>query len=67
MNDNEMICYCSGIDKEKISTAIKSGAATIDDLRKMTGACTIGKCATLNPKGRCCSIEIRAILDKFSE
>ena len=66
MNDNEMICYCSGINKEKIAHAIKNGATTIDDLRKMTGACTIGKCVTLNPKGVCCSTEIKAILDEFS-
>lgn len=51
MGNNEIVCYCSNVTKGQIVDAIHEGAKTLDDIKRMTGACTIGRCAELNPKG----------------
>jgi len=58
----KIICYCSNVSKDKIVQAIKNGAKTLDDIRKTTKACTIGRCKELSPRKRCCSSEIIKIL-----
>jgi NAD(P)H-nitrite reductase large subunit len=49
---NEIVCYCSNITKESIITAIQNGARNLDDIKMITGACTIGKCKELSPRKR---------------
>jgi len=61
----EIICYCGGVAKQQIIEAIQNGAETLQDIREMTSACTIGKCKERNPKKRCCSCEIIKILDEY--
>jgi len=57
------VCWCSNISKRDIIEAIKNGAETIDSIRSITGACTIGKCKEMSPRGRCCSKEIKLLFD----
>ena len=59
---DEIVCWCSNVSKQSILDAIQNGARSMDDLRRMTGACTVGRCKELSPRGRCCSIEIQMLL-----
>ena len=59
---NEIICYCSNVSKGKILEAIANGAKSLQDIRNMTGACTLGKCKELSPTKKCCSSNIIKIL-----
>ena len=60
----EIICYCSNISKDKILEAIANGAKSLQDIRNMTGACTLGKCKELSPTKKCCSSNIIKILNE---
>lgn len=51
MDNQEIVCYCSNVTKGQIVDAIKDGAKTLNDIKEMTGACTIGRCKELNPAG----------------
>ena len=59
----EIICYCRKVSKSEIETAILKGALTLKDIQDSTGACKGNQCKELNPKGRCCSVEILAMLN----
>lgn len=65
MNKDEIICYCSNVSKQQIIDAIHNGAKSLDDIRKMTSACTVGKCKELSPRKRCCSPDILDILKEY--
>lgn len=52
MNNEEIVCYCSNVTKGQIIDALEHGAKSLSDIRKMTGACTIGQCKTLSPRGK---------------
>lgn len=62
---NEIICYCKNISKSQIVDAIKNGAKNLKDIQQATTACTDNKCKEMNPKGRCCSIEIMQIFKEM--
>ena len=62
MSHNEIICFCSGVTKQEIVAAIENGAMSLQNIRDMTGACTIGRCKELSPRKQCCSSEIMKIL-----
>lgn len=51
MKNEEIICYCSNVTKAQIIKAMEQGARTLNDIRKMTGACTLHRCKELSPKG----------------
>ena len=57
-----IICYCSNISKDEIVQAIVNGAKTLDDIRKTTKACTVGRCKYLSPYKKCCSSVIMKLL-----
>ena len=61
---DEIICYCSNVSKGKILEAIGNGAKSLQDIRDMTGACTLGKCKELSPTKKCCSTSIIKILNE---
>ena len=61
---DNIICYCSNVSKDVIVQAIVNGAKTLDDIRKTTKACTLGRCKELNPRKQCCSTEIKKLLNK---
>jgi len=60
---DNIICYCSNVSENEILQAITNGAKTLDDIRKTTKACTVGRCKELSPRKRCCSSEIRKLLN----
>jgi NAD(P)H-nitrite reductase large subunit len=60
---DEPVCWCSRVDKKSILDAIQCGARNMDDIRRMTGACTVGLCKELSPRGHCCSKEIKILLE----
>ena len=59
----ETVCWCSSVSKQVIMAAIAGGARNMEDVRRMTGACTQGRCKEVSPRRRCCSVEIMALLD----
>ena len=56
------ICYCINIDEKTIIEAVKNGADTLKKVKESTKACTGNECKEMNPKGRCCSIEIKQLI-----
>ena len=48
--DDEMICYCSNVTRGQIIEALENGAENLNDIKKMTGACTLRECKTLSPR-----------------
>ena len=66
MEGNNIVCYCSNVNKNTIIQAIHNGSKTLDDIRKTTEACTVGRCKELSPKKRCCSPEIIQIIKEYS-
>ncbi|MHB8122321.1 MAG: (2Fe-2S)-binding protein [Desulfuromonadaceae bacterium] len=60
---DEIVCWCNSVSKRSILDATRNGARDIDDIRRMTGACTQGRCKDLSPRGRCCSKEIKLLLE----
>ncbi len=67
LEDTDLICYCIEIDKRTIVEAIKNGANTLSQIKDTTKACTGSKCATLNPNKRCCSKEIKQLIQLNSK
>ena len=63
LSDNDLICYCVEVDKGTIVSAIHNGATTLKEIKARTGACTGDACATKNPNRRCCSKEIKQLLE----
>ena len=65
MTDSEapLICYCGQVGKGRVLQAIAAGAATLQQLREMTGVCPENAdCARNNPTGKCCAPDILALL-----
>jgi NAD(P)H-nitrite reductase large subunit len=58
-----IICYCKQVSQGEIESAIKLGAKTFTDIQRRTNACTGNQCKELNPRGVCCSGDIRQILN----
>lgn len=65
MGNEEIVCYCSKVTKGQILNALGEGAKTLEDIRKMTGACTLGKCKELSPRRKCCSSVIIEIIEQY--
>lgn len=63
---NETVCYCRNVNKMQILAAITvEGARDLEDIKRITGACTGKDCASMNPSGKCCSGDIQEILDLY--
>lgn len=52
MKNATMVCFCNRVTAGDIRQAKQTGAQTLDDIRRMTGACTLGRCKELSPRGR---------------
>ena len=63
--DDQMVCYCSNVTRRQIEEAMDKGAATLADIREMTGACTKGNCKELSPTGKCCAPVIMQIMEAY--
>ena len=66
MVDDDIVCYCSNVTKGEIVEAIRNGAKTLEDIRRATSACTIGRCKELSPRKRCCSPDIIELIKQYS-
>jgi len=62
LSDEDKICYCIGITKKTINNAIDKGANSLKLIKQETKACTGTTCKTSNPQGRCCSTEIKKLI-----
>ena len=63
LDDTDLICYCTRVNKKSIVDAIDQGATTtLKQIKEMTTACTGDECTTLNPNKRCCSKEINQLI-----
>lgn len=62
-----IICYCSNVSEEEIIDAINNGARNLPDIKRMTGACTIGNCKEFHPKGTWCAKDILKLLEKYKK
>jgi len=63
LSDSDLICYCCNTDKKTVVNSIKNGNRTLKAIKETTGACMGDECATLNPNKRCCSKEIRQLIE----
>jgi bacterioferritin-associated ferredoxin len=44
----DVVCYCSGATKQQIKALINNGADNLDEISRMTGACSgCGSCDVL--------------------
>jgi len=59
------ICYCSRVTEEDIKRAIEDGANTLKDVIIKTGAMKNCNCEINNPKGKCCSNDIKKVMEKY--
>lgn len=63
---NATVCYCKNVNKMQILSAIAvDGARNLEDIKRITGACTGNDCAQKNPSGKCCAGDIQEILDLY--
>lgn len=64
---SSLVCHCREVPKATIVAAIVKGASSVEQVAKATMACTgPGWCERINPKGRCCCVEIEALIDAYS-
>ena len=59
-----IVCYCIGVTEDRIVQAIREGSHTLKSIQESTKACTGNRCKELNPKGRCCSSDIVALIKR---
>ncbi len=67
LSDEDLICYCLEVDKGTIVQAIRNGAVTLKAIKEATTACTGNECAEKNPNKRCCSKEIKQLIQLEAE
>ncbi|MCI0500474.1 MAG: (2Fe-2S)-binding protein [Epsilonproteobacteria bacterium] len=65
-DNNELICYCIEVDKQTIINSIKVGNTTLQTIKNDTKACTGNKCKDKNPNKRCCSKEIKELIELYT-
>ena len=62
----KFICYCIEIDENTIKNAILEGHNTLKMIKKETTACTGNECKEKNPSGKCCSKDIKRLIETYS-
>lgn len=66
LDTGEYVCYCYKVTEvDIISTILKNGATTVEQVISITGAMTNSNCAVNNPKGTCCYPNIVAVFEKY--
>ncbi len=63
--DNPIICYCSSVTLQDIINEIVVNKTSKDlkDIMERTSACTVGRCRSLNPSGKCCMPVLQNAVD----
>jgi hypothetical protein len=64
---DDIVCFCRVVSKAAIVAAIDSGILSLEGIAKETTACTGSWCEDINPMKRCCSVEIKALIEAYSE
>jgi NAD(P)H-nitrite reductase large subunit len=64
---DEFTCYCREVSKATIIAAIARGALTLEAIQRETTACTGRWCEDMNPRKKCCQVEIEALLKVYSK
>jgi len=60
----EYICYCSKVEKQEILDAINNmNLKTVGDVVKNTNAMKISDCIHNSPTGKCCSRQIKELIE----
>lgn len=60
-----LVCYCSNVTKKNIQEAVWiQGAKTLKEVVKTTGAMIKNDCLHNNPKGACCSTDIKQVMQE---
>ena len=62
--EDNTVCFCKQVSEATIVEAMRSGAHSLEAIKKATGACTGSRCKELNPNGHCCSSDIRSLLHR---
>ena len=65
LDDDDFICFCIEVDKKTIVQAIQEGASTLKEIKETTKACTGNECKTKNPTGKCCSPQIKKLIEIY--
>ena len=65
--DTTVVCYCKKVDKQTIVRAIHKGSLSLSRVKESTTACTGNSCATLNPSGKCCSVDIYELIRLYGD
>lgn len=61
MDKSTIVCRCEEINIDEIETAIKSGAESFDDIKRLT-RCGMGPC-----QSKICLHPVREIISKYTE
>lgn len=64
---DKYICYCNQVTEQEIINSIIKGNDTMDKIRKDTGACINGNCKVNNPSGKCCSLDIMKLINRYKK
>jgi len=62
--DSEIVCYCNGVTKGEIVAVLEDNpnCRKLQCIKDKTGAGTGSQCEEVNPRGRCCIIDIQKII-----
>jgi len=64
--DPKYICYCSKVTEiEVINAILDENARSVKDVVNITGAMGYSDCLRNHPTGKCCSTEIKKLLDLY--
>ena len=66
-SDHELVCHCGQVSKGAIKEAISMGAYTLPLIKTLTGACRGRDCESLNPRGRCCAVDIQEMIRLYHQ
>lgn len=62
---NQIVCYCIGVNKQTLVDAINKGCNSLSEIKEITLACTGNRCKELNPSGKCCSVDIKILIELY--
>ena len=63
---SKLVCYCIGVTEQTIVESIERGNVSLSAIKSDTKACTGDRCKELNPSGKCCSKDIKQLIEEYS-
>jgi len=64
-SNERLVCFCSQVNKKTVVEAILNGASEVKMIQKETKAGVGKRCHELNPSGRCCHSDLKALLNIY--